>query len=142
MRPQQQQQQALHGGGGSMYIGGPAGVVQHQHHLPQHRMTGTYVTSSGRNNQRPPNVSIGPDGINIGGRGSAEWRHLLMSQQQNAVFGTQMRPAFNQGKPLSLRILTYSMLSGTLPVLTYFYVCCPYHYLWDYLYIQIQFHGY
>lgn len=104
MRPQQQQQQqqqTLHGGGGSMYIGGPAGVVQHQHHLPQHRMTGTYVTPSGRNNQRPPNVSIGPDGINIGGRGSAEWRHLLMSQQQNAVFGTQMRPAFNQGEPLS-----------------------------------------
>lgn len=101
MRPQQQQQQqALHGGGGSMYIGGPAAVVQHQHHLPQHRMAGTYVTSGGRNNQRPPNVSIGPDGINIGGRGSAEWRHLLMSQQQNAVFGTQMRPTFNQGEPL------------------------------------------
>jgi hypothetical protein len=92
MRPQQQQQ-TLHGGGGNMYIGGPAGMVQHQH-----RMTGTYVASGGRNNQRPPNVSIGPDGINIGGRGgSAEWRHLLMSQQQNAVFGAQMRPTFAQG---------------------------------------------
>jgi hypothetical protein len=94
MRPQQQQQ-ALHGGGGSMYIGAPSGVVQHQHHMPQHRMTGSYVTTGARNNQRPPNVSIGPDGLNIGGRGSAEWRHLLMSQQQNAVFG-QMRP-FTQG---------------------------------------------
>jgi len=97
MRPQQQQQQqqqqqALHGGGGNMYLGGPTGVMQHQH-----RMAGTYVTPGGRNNQRPPNVSIGPDGINIGGRGSAEWRHLLLSQQQNAVFGTQMRPAFTQG---------------------------------------------
>jgi hypothetical protein len=75
-----------------MYLGGPTGVVQHQH-----RMAGTYVTAGGRNNQRPPNVSIGPDGINIGGRGSAEWRHLLLSQQQSAVFGTQMRPAFTQG---------------------------------------------
>jgi len=92
MRPQQQQQQALHGGGGNMYLGGPTGVMQHQH-----RMAGTYVTPGGRNNQRPPNVSIGPDGINIGGRGSAEWRHLLLSQQQSAVFGTQMRPAFTQG---------------------------------------------
>jgi hypothetical protein len=95
MRPQQQQQQqqqALHGGGGNMYLGGPTGVVQHQH-----RMAGTYVTPGGRNNQRPPNVSIGPDGINIGGRGSAEWRHLLLSQHQSAVFGTQMRPAFTQG---------------------------------------------
>jgi hypothetical protein len=98
MRPQQQQQQqqqqqTLHGGGGNMYIGGPAGMVQHQH-----RMTGTYVAPGGRSNQRPPNVSIGPDGINIGGRGGgAEWRHLVMSQQQNAVFGTQMRPTFGQG---------------------------------------------
>jgi len=95
MRPQQQQQQqqqALHGGGGNMYLGGPTGVMQHQH-----RMAGTYVTPGARNNQRPPNVSIGPDGINIGGRGSAEWRHLLLSQQQSAVFGTQMRPAFTQG---------------------------------------------
>jgi hypothetical protein len=92
MRPQQQQQ-TLHGGGGNMYIGGPGGIVQHQH-----RMAGTYVAPGGRNNQRPPNVSIGPDGINIGGRGGgAEWRHVLMSQQQNAVFGTQMRPTFTQG---------------------------------------------
>lgn len=75
-----------------MYLGGPTGVMQHQH-----RMAGTYVTPGGRNNQRPPNVSIGPDGINIGGRGSAEWRHLLLSQQQSAVFGAQMRPAFTQG---------------------------------------------
>lgn len=93
MRPQQQQQQqqALHGGA-NMYIGAPAGIVQHQH-----RMAGTYVTPGGRNTQRPPNVSIGPDGINIGGRGSAEWRHLLLSQQQSAVFGAQMRPTFTQG---------------------------------------------
>lgn len=91
MRPQQQQQQVLHGVGGNVYIGGPTGVVQHQH-----RMAGTYVTPGGRNTQRPPNVSIGPDGINIGGRGSAEWRHLLLSQQQSAVFGAQMRPAFTQ----------------------------------------------
>lgn len=75
-----------------MYIGGPTGVVQHQH-----RMAGTYVTPGGRNTQRPPNVSIGPDGINISGRGGADWRHLLLSQQQSAVFGTQMRPTFTQG---------------------------------------------
>jgi hypothetical protein len=78
-----------------MYLGGPTGVVQQQQQ--QHRMAGTYVTQAVRNNQRPPNVSIGPDGINIGGRGGAEWRQLLMSQQQSAVFGTQMRPAFTQG---------------------------------------------
>lgn len=28
--------------------------------------------------------------------GSAEWRHLLMSQQQNVNFGGQMRPSFQQ----------------------------------------------
>jgi hypothetical protein len=46
---------------------------------------------------RPPNVSIGPEGLNIGGRvgagpaaGSPEWRHMMMSQQQSMVFSQQM----------------------------------------------------
>jgi len=68
--------------------------------------------------QRPPNVSVGPEGLNIGGRGvptagpanNQEWRHMMMSQQQSMSFNPgmhpqqqqppQMRPNFNpqQGK--------------------------------------------
>lgn len=47
------------------------------------------------NNQRPPNVNVGPpDGLgnSIASRGNQqEWRHVLMQQQ-----GFQMRPQFNQ----------------------------------------------
>ncbi|XP_015595049.1 neurogenic protein mastermind isoform X3 [Cephus cinctus] len=95
MRPQmaqQQQQQALHAAGGNMYMGGGGmAAIGGMHQM--HQRLGYPRT----NNQRPPNVSVGPpDGLgnNIGGRGTQqEWRHLLMQQQG---FQAQMRPQFNQ----------------------------------------------
>lgn len=86
---QQQQQQALHAAGGSVYMTGAIGGMHQMHQRLGYPRT---------NNQRPPNVSVGPqDGLgnNIGGRGGQqEWRHILMHQQQG--FQAQMRPQFNQ----------------------------------------------
>ncbi|CAD7088880.1 unnamed protein product [Hermetia illucens] len=52
--------------------------------------------------QRPPNVQVNPEGMPIGSQ--QEWRHIMMSQQQNMSFnsqgggGPQMRQnAFNAG---------------------------------------------
>lgn len=74
--------------------------------------------------QRPPNVSVGPEGLNIGGRVAAgvaaggghnqEWRHMMMSQQQSMNYPggmhpqqqqQQMRPNFNpqQGSMIFFR---------------------------------------
>ncbi|XP_031333196.1 neurogenic protein mastermind-like [Photinus pyralis] len=47
----------------------------------------------------------GPDSMPQ--HGSAEWRHLIMSQQQNANFNSQIRPNFHQGGG-------YSMNTGTM----------------------------
>ncbi|XP_051155593.1 neurogenic protein mastermind-like isoform X3 [Leptopilina boulardi] len=89
---QQQQQQTLHAAGGNMYMGGGGmAAIGGMHQM--HQRLGYPRT----NNQRPPNVSVGPTdniGNSIAGRGAQqEWRHLLM-QQQN--FQAQMRPQFNQ----------------------------------------------
>ncbi|XP_012255781.2 neurogenic protein mastermind isoform X6 [Athalia rosae] len=90
---QQQQQQALHAAGGNMYMGaGGMSAIGGMHQM--HQRLGYPRT----NNQRPPNVSVGPpDGIgnSIAGRGAPqEWRHIMMHQQQG--FQAQMRPQFNQ----------------------------------------------
>ncbi|XP_076664615.1 neurogenic protein mastermind isoform X4 [Andrena cerasifolii] len=94
MRPQmaQQQQQALHAAGGNMYMGGGGmAAIGGMHQM--HQRLGYPRT----NNQRPPNVSVGPaDGLgnSIAGRGAQqEWRHVLMQQQG---FQAQMRSQFNQ----------------------------------------------
>ncbi|XP_033217557.1 neurogenic protein mastermind isoform X3 [Belonocnema kinseyi] len=94
MRPQmaQQQQQTLHAAGGNMYMGGGGmAAIGGMHQM--HQRLGYPRT----NNQRPPNVSVGPSdtlGNSIAGRGAQqEWRHLLMQQQS---FQPQMRPQFNQ----------------------------------------------
>ncbi|EFN87132.1 hypothetical protein EAI_06811 [Harpegnathos saltator] len=94
MRPQlaQQQQQALHATGGNMYMGGGGmAAIGSMHQM--HQRVGYPRT----NNQRPPNVSVGPpDGLgnSIAGRGGQqEWRHVLMQQQG---FQAQMRSQFNQ----------------------------------------------
>ncbi|KAF7414385.1 hypothetical protein HZH68_002874 [Vespula germanica] len=95
MRPQmaqQQQQQALHAAGGNMYMGsGNMAAISGMHQM--HQRLGYPRT----NNQRPPNVSVGPpDGLgnSIAGRGAQqEWRHVLMQQQG---FQAQMRSQFNQ----------------------------------------------
>ncbi|XP_076626130.1 neurogenic protein mastermind isoform X1 [Colletes latitarsis] len=94
MRPQmaQQQQQALHAAGGNMYMsGGGMAAIGGMHQM--HQRLGYPRT----NNQRPPNVSVGPpDGLgnSIAGRGAQqEWRHVLMQQQG---FQVQMRSQFNQ----------------------------------------------
>lgn len=89
---QTQQQQTLHAAGGNMYMGGGGmAAIGGMHQM--HQRLGYPRT----NNQRPPNVSVGPTdniGNSIAGRGpQQEWRHLLM-QQQN--FQAQMRPQFNQ----------------------------------------------
>ncbi|KOX71243.1 Neurogenic protein mastermind [Melipona quadrifasciata] len=95
MRPQmaqQQQQQALHAAGGNMYMGG-GGMTAIGGMHQMHQRLGYPRT----NNQRPPNVSVGPpDGLgnSIAGRGAQqEWRHVLMQQQG---FQAQMRSQFNQ----------------------------------------------
>lgn len=90
---QQQQQQALHAAGGNMYMGGGGmAAIGGMHQM--HQRLGYPRT----NNQRPPNVSVGPpDGLgnSIAGRGAQqEWRHVLMQQQQG--FQAQMRSQFNQ----------------------------------------------
>lgn len=90
---QQQQQQALHAAGGNMYMGGGGmAAIGGMHQM--HQRLGYPRT----NNQRPPNVSVGPpDGLgnSIAGRGvQQEWRHVLMQQQQG--FQAQMRSQFNQ----------------------------------------------
>ncbi|XP_032678606.1 neurogenic protein mastermind-like isoform X7 [Odontomachus brunneus] len=94
MRPQlaQQQQQALHATGGNMYMGGGGmAAIGGMHQM--HQRLGYPRT----NNQRPPNVSVGPpDGLgnSIASRGGQqEWRHVLMQQQG---FQAQMRSQFNQ----------------------------------------------
>lgn len=92
---QQQQQQALHAAGGNMYMGGGGmAAIGGMHQM--HQRLGYPRT----NNQRPPNVSVGPpDGLgnSIGGRGAQqEWRHVLMQQQQQQGFQAQMRSQFNQ----------------------------------------------
>lgn len=88
----QQQQQALHAAGGNMYMGGGSmAAIGGMHQM--HQRLGYPRT----NNQRPPNVSVGPpDGLgnSIAGRGAQqEWRHVLMQQQG---FQAQMRSQFNQ----------------------------------------------
>lgn len=87
----QQQQQALHAAGGNMYMGGGGmAAIGGMHQM--HQRLGYPRT----NNQRPPNVSVGPpDGLgnSIAGRGAQqEWRHVLMQQG----FQAQMRSQFNQ----------------------------------------------
>lgn len=95
MAQQQQQQQALHAAGGNMYMGGGGmAAIGSMHQM--HQRLGYPRT----NNQRPPNVSVGPpDGLgnSIAGRGAQqEWRHVLMQQQQQQGFQAQMRSQFNQ----------------------------------------------
>ncbi|KAG5319162.1 MAM protein, partial [Acromyrmex heyeri] len=98
MRPQmaqQQQQQALHAAGGNMYMGGGGmAAIGNMHQM--HQRLGYPRT----NNQRPPNVSVGPpDGLgnSIAGRGAQQdqWRHAVLMQQQQG-FQAQMRSQFNQ----------------------------------------------
>ncbi|KAK0183289.1 hypothetical protein PV327_001343 [Microctonus hyperodae] len=99
MRPQmaqqqqQQQQQALHAAGGNMYMSGVGGMAAIGGMHQMHQRLGYPRT----NNQRPPNVSVGPNdnlANSIAGRGAQqEWRHILMQQQG---FQAQMRPQFNQ----------------------------------------------
>ncbi|KYN22822.1 Neurogenic protein mastermind, partial [Trachymyrmex cornetzi] len=98
MRPQmaqQQQQQALHAAGGNMYMGGGGmAAIGNMHQM--HQRLGYPRT----NNQRPPNVSVGPpDGLgnSIAARGAQQdqWRHAVLMQQQQG-FQAQMRSQFNQ----------------------------------------------
>lgn len=107
----QQQQQALHAAGGNMYMGGGSmAAIGGMHQM--HQRLGYPRT----NNQRPPNVSVGPpDGLgnSIAGRGAQqEWRHVLMQQQG---FQAQMRSQFNQqghqGKPY---VILAVLISGIL----------------------------
>lgn len=65
--------------------------MQHPGHGGGQRMSGPF----GPGGQRPPNVQVGPEGpMPMGSQ--QEWRHLLMSQQQNMSFsGNGMRPGFN-----------------------------------------------
>lgn len=91
---QQQQQQALHAAGGNMYMGGGGmAAIGGMHQM--HQRLGYPRT----NNQRPPNVSVGPpDGLgnSIANRGAQqEWRQQLLMQQQQG-FQAQMRSQFNQ----------------------------------------------
>ena len=92
---QQQQQQALHAAGGNMYMGGGGmAAIGNMHQM--HQRLGYPRT----NNQRPPNVSVGPpDGLgnSIAGRGAQQeqWRHAVLMQQQQG-FQAQMRSQFNQ----------------------------------------------
>lgn len=69
---------------------------------PQHTSVGTvYMGNPGMNRglapgnyvarQRPPNVQVGPEGLPMSNRGGAEWRHIVMSQQQNVGF-SHVRP--------------------------------------------------
>ena len=103
MRPQiaQQQQQALHAAGGNMYMGGGGmAAIGGMHQM--HQRLGYPRT----NNQRPPNVSVGPpDGLgnSIAGRGAQqEWRHVLMQQQgfQAQALRSQFNQQGHQGKRL------------------------------------------
>ncbi|KAK6625945.1 hypothetical protein RUM43_006244 [Polyplax serrata] len=76
MRPQ-------HTTGGTVFMGGPTMT---------RNMAPGYLPR-----QRPPNVSVGPDGMPMSNRSGVEWRHILMSQQQNMGF-THNRPfATHQG---------------------------------------------
>lgn len=66
--------------------------MQHPGHGVPQRLGGAYGSSVG--GQRPPNVQVGPEGMPMGSQ--QEWRHMLMSQQQNMSFnGGPMRPGFN-----------------------------------------------
>lgn len=107
---QTQQQQTLHAAGGNMYMGGGGmAAIGGMHQM--HQRLGYPRT----NNQRPPNVSVGPTdniGNSIAGRGpQQEWRHLLM-QQQN--FQAQMRPQFNQQGHQG--ILAHHQKQTTIPI--------------------------
>lgn len=73
-------------------MAGPGGYQQAP---PQQMNMGPRTAYSVARHQRPPNVSIGPDGHIGGGRvgpgpgpgpGSQEWRHMMMSQQQSMAF--------------------------------------------------------
>lgn len=72
--------------------------MQHPSHGVPQRMGVPYGPPMG--GQRPPNVQVGPEGMPMGSQ--QEWRHILMSQQQNINFNSGgMRPGFNsnhQGK--------------------------------------------
>lgn len=78
-------------------MAGPGGYQQAA--PPQAMNMGPRAAYTMARHQRPPNVSIGPEGLNIGGRvgagpgpgvGSQEWRHMMMSQQQSMAFSQQM----------------------------------------------------
>lgn len=71
MRPQ-------HAAGGTVFMGNPT-------------MARNLAPAGYMPRQRPPNVSVGPDGMPMSNRGGAEWRHILMSQQQNMGF-SHVRP--------------------------------------------------
>lgn len=65
--------------------------MQHPAHQGGQRMGGPFGPGGG---QRPPNVQVGPEGMPMGSQ--QEWRHLLMTQQQNMSYnGNGMRPGFN-----------------------------------------------
>lgn len=88
MRPQ-------HTTGGTVFMGGPTMT---------RNMAPGYLPR-----QRPPNVSVGPDGMPMSNRSGVEWRHILMSQQQNMGF-THNRPfATHQGSIFERFILVLNL---------------------------------
>ncbi|KAF4533046.1 hypothetical protein B566_EDAN002609 [Ephemera danica] len=98
-RQQAMRQQAMPPSGPMMRAQGPmmAGPQGYQQAAPQQMNMGPRSAYAMSRMHRPPNVSIGPEGLNIGGRvgagpaaGSPEWRHMMMSQQQSMVFSQQM----------------------------------------------------
>lgn len=74
-------------------------LPMYMQHNPTHSVPQRMSTPFGPGMaQRPPNVQVGPEGMPMG---SQEWRHMVMSQQQNLNYNNNsgMRPGFNhQGK--------------------------------------------
>jgi len=116
---QAMRQQAMPPSGPMMRAQGPMMGAGGYQQAPQMVMGARSPYNVARH-QRPPNVSVGPEGLNIGSRVAAgvptgggghnqEWRHMMMSQQQSMSYPggmhpqqqqPQMRPNFNpqQGK--------------------------------------------
>jgi hypothetical protein len=105
-----------------------AGPGSYQQAAPQQMGMGPRGAYTMARHQRPPNVSIGPEGLNIGGRvgagpgpgvGSQEWRHMVMSQQQSMAFSQQMgggvaHPQQQQQTPQQMRPANFNSQPGML----------------------------
>ncbi|XP_049938770.1 neurogenic protein mastermind-like [Schistocerca serialis cubense] len=113
MRPQMvgggylQQQQAMAGLGVGVGVGVGVGLGVGPHRYGGPQAQGAPPPQQQRQ-QRPPNVSVGPD-TGLGAR--QDWRHLLVSQQQSAVFrnGAGSAAAFQQQQQQHLHQGSFSM---------------------------------